>query len=346
MATHSSTLAWKIPRSLAGCSLWGHKESDTTEHASGRKDSRKRNVYIDNEHVKRINLSTTMEPGENTRGQNPHAIKIKHLSNRLSGSCSLKRLGERKTWGTTKTWEHSVTEEGKCPCAEKGTREQGPPAGKETKTAKMVRGPSTRRHELETASGDRPENRRGGTGSSQRIRGESLPVRPRADAWRGFLSHFPKPKSGSRQKEQALSRIWFSCSCSIASIYSRAWYAANAQNTVAEWKAIHVEKKRRLAALRNAMCLSCVLVASVVSNSFPPCELQPARLLCPWDSPGKNTGVGCHSLLQGIFPTQGLNPGSPELQADSSASEPWEKSMCLMASIIFFNISLFGCARS
>ena len=27
-----------------------------------------------------------------------------------------------------------------------------------------------------------------------------------------------------------------------------------------------------------------------------------------WDSPGKNTGVGCHALLQGIFPTQGLNP--------------------------------------
>ena len=36
--------------------------------------------------------------------------------------------------------------------------------------------------------------------------------------------------------------------------------------------------------------------------------LQPARLLCPWDSPGKNTGVGCPALLQGIFPTQGLNP--------------------------------------
>ena len=38
-------------------------------------------------------------------------------------------------------------------------------------------------------------------------------------------------------------------------------------------------------------------------------ELQPTRLLCPWDFPGKNTGVECHSLLQGIFPTQGLNPG-------------------------------------
>ena len=30
---------------------------------------------------------------------------------------------------------------------------------------------------------------------------------------------------------------------------------------------------------------------------------EPAKLLCPWDSPGKNTGVGCHALLQGIFPT-------------------------------------------
>ena len=34
---------------------------------------------------------------------------------------------------------------------------------------------------------------------------------------------------------------------------------------------------------------------------------DPARLLCPWDSSGKNTGVDCHALLQGIFKTQGLN---------------------------------------
>ena len=37
------------------------------------------------------------------------------------------------------------------------------------------------------------------------------------------------------------------------------------------------------------------------------CSLA-ARLLCPWDSPGKNTGGGCHFLLQGIFPTQESNP--------------------------------------
>ena len=47
---------------------------------------------------------------------------------------------------------------------------------------------------------------------------------------------------------------------------------------------------------------------SVVSDSLWPHE-QPARLLCPWDSPDKNTGVGCHSLLQGIFLTQGWNLG-------------------------------------
>ena len=48
---------------------------------------------------------------------------------------------------------------------------------------------------------------------------------------------------------------------------------------------------------------------SVGSDSLWPHGLWPARLLCPWDSPGKNTGVGRHSLLQGIFPTQALNPG-------------------------------------
>ena len=46
-----------------------------------------------------------------------------------------------------------------------------------------------------------------------------------------------------------------------------------------------------------------------MSNSLLHHGLQPARLLCPWNSPGKNTRVACHSLLQGIFPTQGSNLG-------------------------------------
>ena len=40
-------------------------------------------------------------------------------------------------------------------------------------------------------------------------------------------------------------------------------------------------------------------------------SLQPYRLYSPWNSPGQNTGVGRHSLLQGIVPTQGLNPSFP-----------------------------------
>ena len=47
---------------------------------------------------------------------------------------------------------------------------------------------------------------------------------------------------------------------------------------------------------------------SIVSDSLWPWGLWPARLLRPCNSPGKNTGVGCHFLLQGIFPTQESNP--------------------------------------
>ena len=45
------------------------------------------------------------------------------------------------------------------------------------------------------------------------------------------------------------------------------------------------------------------------SKALQPHELLPTRFLCPWNSPDKNTRVGCHALLQGIFPTQGLKPG-------------------------------------
>ena len=53
----------------------------------------------------------------------------------------------------------------------------------------------------------------------------------------------------------------------------------------------------------NGKCVS----YSVVSDSLRPHELQPIRLLCPCDFPGKNTGVGSHFPLQGMFLTQGLN---------------------------------------
>ena len=56
---------------------------------------------------------------------------------------------------------------------------------------------------------------------------------------------------------------------------------------------------------------------SVVSNS-----LQPHGLYSPWNSPGQNTGVGSLSLLQGVFPTQGSNPGLPILTVNCLPAEP------------------------
>ena len=48
-----------------------------------------------------------------------------------------------------------------------------------------------------------------------------------------------------------------------------------------------------------------------MSNSLWPHGLWPTRLLCPLDFPGKGTGVGCHFLPQGIFPTWESKPGLP-----------------------------------
>ena len=55
----------------------------------------------------------------------------------------------------------------------------------------------------------------------------------------------------------------------------------------------------------------------VMSDSVRPYGLSAVRLLCPCNSPGKSTGVGCHASLQEIFPNPGIEPRSPALQEDS-----------------------------
>ena len=57
---------------------------------------------------------------------------------------------------------------------------------------------------------------------------------------------------------------------------------------------------------RIVVCCSC-LVSQLCPTLLQPRGLYPTRLLCPWHFPGKNNGVGCHFLLQGIFLTQGLS---------------------------------------
>ena len=51
----------------------------------------------------------------------------------------------------------------------------------------------------------------------------------------------------------------------------------------------------------------CMLSHSVMSTSLQPRGLQPTRLFCPWNFPGKAIGIGCHFFLQKIFPIQGSN---------------------------------------
>ena len=79
--------------------------------------------------------------------------------------------------------------------------------------------------------------------------------------------------------------------------------------------------------------------AHTLLENFIRQNVAPRRLLCPWDSPGKNTGVGCHFLLQGIFPTPGAKPHISDiscisrqvlyhqhhLEADHGATKCWTR---------------------
>ena len=68
----------------------------------------------------------------------------------------------------------------------------------------------------------------------------------------------------------------------------------------------------------------CGLVSQLCSTLCDPMDCSLPRLLCPWDFPSKNTEVGCRALLQGIFPTQGLNLASvsPALGGGFLTTEP------------------------
>ena len=80
---------------------------------------------------------------------------------------------------------------------------------------------------------------------------------------------------------------WKSCNFKEVQVSSNNWYT---------WP------------LLKLICCCCCWVSSAVFSSVWPYGLQPARLLCPWDSSGTNTGEGFWALLQGTFPTRGSNP--------------------------------------
>ena len=88
------------------------------------------------------------------------------------------------------------------------------------------------------------------------------------------------------------------------------------------WESDHIPKPQIPTEKARSACLTVLLqglgekhleyyspVAQSCLTLCYPMDCSPPKLLCPWNSPDKNTGVGCHFLLQGIFPTQGSNPG-------------------------------------
>ena len=101
------------------------------------------------------------------------------------------------------------------------------------------------------------------------------------------------------------------------SIYQQIW---KIQQWPQDWKRlifIPIPKKGNAKECSNyntiALISHAIKSESEVAQSCPtlcdPVDCSLPGFLCPWDSPGKTTGVGYHFLLQGIFPTQELNPG-------------------------------------
>ena len=123
-------------------------------------------------------------------------------------------------------------------------------------------------------------------------------VQPFSVCGRDFISTWQPPSNVLQTAAGDLSPRGFK---SEENVYMRTTQATNDK------------KSQRMLAQTLCVCVYvCVCVShSVVSNSLQPHGLRFTRLLCPWASPGKNTGVGWHTLLWGIFLSQGSNLGLP-----------------------------------
>ena len=88
----------------------------------------------------------------------------------------------------------------------------------------------------------------------------------------------------------------------------------------------------------------CACQVTSVVGTLRPRGPQPARLLCPQESPGETIGMGCHALLQGIFPTQGSNPRLLSLlhwQVCSLPLLPPGKPYIYIFFLLFFSIIVY-----
>ena len=110
----------------------------------------------------------------------------------------------------------------------------------------------------------------------------------------------------------------------IAGLWKGQWNTQESIHSIRKWTPSHIcihahcpmqessvhtwtPGSSRVSRVSPLNCETESISSSVLSDSLGPHGLQPTRLLCPWDSPGKNTGVGCYACLQRIFLTQRLN---------------------------------------
>ena len=104
--------------------------------------------------------------------------------------------------------------------------------------------------------------------------------------------------------ERPLSREHFWCTSKAVGVYWLSLIFAADHEEEIPITVLEIMKWRLRAAKNLPKCIWC----DVLSCSIMPTLWEPTRLLCPWDSPGKNTGVCCHFLLQRTFLTQLSNP--------------------------------------
>ena len=99
---------------------------------------------------------------------------------------------------------------------------------------------------------------------------------------------------------------------SVGLILPRASFQSREQSSCKDCRSKSPEANLKSLLARNgttwALISMCVLSHFSRVWLFETLWTVAARLRCPWDSPGKNTGMDCHALFQGIFPTQGSNP--------------------------------------
>ena len=141
---------------------------------------------------------------------------------------------------------------------------------------------------------------------SESKNGENLSRKEEKKSWN---------QSGKEKAKKGENVSCFPINCGAFSLVFTHEVSASPQHRVSH-------KKRRLWGKHQLKRYSVKVLVTQSCLTLCNPMVQPTRLLCPWDSPGNNTGVGGHSLLQGIFPTQGSNARSPILQADCLPSEP------------------------